>query len=247
MNLSRMIPALAAAALFAMSPTAFAAQPDTPAHKEIAPHSSPNPQTDTPISGKVIESIDSGGYTYVQLKNDAGNTIWVAVPPMKVMKGEEIAFQPGNIMPNFNSPTLKRTFETLILSPGPMVLPGTKADKSAAKPSKPQKIDKVTMAEGTGAATVEGCYNDGAKLDGKVVTVRGKVVKVSPRIMGTNWVHIQDGTGDSAKGTHDLVVTTGDLPANGDVVTATGTLAKDKDFGYGYKFDVIVENASLSK
>jgi hypothetical protein len=63
--------------------------------------------------------------------------------------------------------------------------------------------------------------------------------------MGKNWVHLQDVSGDTGKRTSDLVVTTQDAPKVGDVVTAKGTLHKDKDFGAGYKYRVIVEEATV--
>jgi len=77
--------------------------------------------------------------------------------------------------------------------------------------------------------------------------VRGKVAKVSAGIMGKNWIHLQDGSGNQKKGTHNLVVTSQDLPAVGDVVTMGGTFYKDKDFGSGYRYDVIVEEAVIKK
>ena len=84
-------------------------------------------------------------------------------------------------------------------------------------------------AEGTGTKIkVEECYSKRASLKGKKVTVSGKAVKVNMAIMGKNWVHLQDGTGDQAKGTHNLVATTQDLPSIGDIVTATGTFAFDQ-------------------
>jgi len=115
---------------------------------------------------------------------------------------------------------------------------------SAAAPSGPIKVDK---AAGPGAYTVADLYAKGAALDKTKVTVRGKVVKVSSGIMDRNWIHLRDGSGDQAKGTHNLVVTSQDLPAVGDVVTASGTLAKDRDFGSGYRYPVIVEEASVKK
>jgi len=63
--------------------------------------------------------------------------------------------------------------------------------------------------------------------------------------MQKNWIHIQDGTGDEKKGTHNLVVTSQELPSVGDIVTFSGTAYKDKDFGMGYKYQVIVENGVL--
>ena len=77
------------------------------------------------------------------------------------------------------------------------------------------------------------------------VTINAKVVKVSSGIMNRNWIHIQDGTGDASTGTNNLVTTTLDVAEVGDVVTATGKLAKDKDFGGGYQYVVIIEETKL--
>jgi hypothetical protein len=75
-------------------------------------------QSTAPLSGKVIETMDSGGYTYVCLEKD-GKKTWLAVPQMKVVKGSEMSFQPGVEMSNFKSKTLNRTFESIIFSGGP--------------------------------------------------------------------------------------------------------------------------------
>jgi hypothetical protein len=108
--------------------------------------------------------------------------------------------------------------------------------------SEPINVEK---AKGADACSVAETYEKAEKLDKKTVVVRGKVVKVSKGIMGKNWVHLRDGSGDPGKGTNDLVVTTKDDPKVGDVVTAKGTLLKDKDFGSGYKYRVIVEGATF--
>ena len=110
--------------------------------------------------------------------------------------------------------------------------------------SEPIKVEK---AKGADAFSVAETYEKAAKLDKKTVVVRGKVVKVSMGIMGKNWVHLRDGSGDPGKGTNNLVVTTQDVPKVGDVVTAKGTLHKDKDFGAGYKYRVIVEEATVKQ
>jgi hypothetical protein len=106
---------------------------------------------------------------------------------------------------------------------------------------------KVEKAKGADAYTVSETYEKAGKLDKKPVSVRGKVVKVSKGIMGKNWVHLQDGSGDAGKGTNNLVVTSQDVPKIGDVVTAKGTLYKDKDFGAGYLYKVIVEEATVKQ
>ena len=79
------------------------------------------------------------------------------------------------------------------------------------------------------------------------VTVKGQVVKVSKNIMGKNWLHIQDGTGDPNKNTHDLVVTTMDVAEKGDIVTVDGPAAANKDFGSGYKYYIIIEDGKVTK
>jgi hypothetical protein len=118
---------------------------------------------------------------------------------------------------------------------------GSEAAKAPAA-SGPIKVEK---AKGPDAYTVSEAYEKAGKLDKKTVVVRGKVVKVSKGIMGKNWVHLRDGSGDPGKGTNNLVFTTQDVPSVGDVVTAKGTLYKDKDFGAGYKYQVIVEEATV--
>ncbi len=83
------------------------------------------------------------------------------------------------------------------------------------------------------------------KLTGSTVTVRGRVVKFNGGILGRNWIHLQDGTGDATQGTHDLTVTTDAKAAVGDVVTITGMLVVDQDFGAGYAYAVLLESASV--
>jgi hypothetical protein len=71
------------------------------------------------LSGKVVETMDSGRYTYVCLeKND--KKIWLAVPKMKVVVGQNMSFRPGLEMVNFESKTLKRKFDKIIFSQGPI-------------------------------------------------------------------------------------------------------------------------------
>ncbi|MBI4826523.1 MAG: SH3-like domain-containing protein [Nitrospirae bacterium] len=201
------------------------------------------------ISGKVVETMNSGGYTYVKLAKD-GKEIWVAITEADIKKGEEMSFYSGDEMRNFTSKTLNRTFESVIFSPG---IVGQAGDPNAAPfmskgavVTEKQKV-KVEKAAGANSYTIADLYSKSVDLNNKSVKVKGVVVKVSPSIMGKNWVHIQDGTGDAAAGTHDLVLTTDSIPLDGETITATGSLAKDKDFGGGYAYKVILENASISK
>jgi hypothetical protein len=197
------------------------------------------------LSGKVLETMDAGGYTYAKI-DAGGKQLWLAMPTTKLKVGEDATFYPGQEMRDFKSAALKRTFDSIIFTNGLFVLPGTEEYRAKNK-AKPVNV-KVEKAKGSEARTVAQVYTDKKSLAGKKVSVRGKVVKISMGIMGKNWVHIQDGTGSPEKGTNDLVVTTLDESANvGDVVTATGTVTADRDFGYGYRYDVIMEQASIKK
>ena len=120
---------------------------------------------------------------------------------------------------------------------------GSEGAKAPAS-SEPIQVEK---AKGKDAYTVSELYEKGGTLDKKAVAVRGKVVKVSKMIMGKNWVHLRDGSGDAGKGTNNIVVTSQEDPKVGDVVTARGTLYKDKDFGAGYQYPVIVEEGTFKK
>lgn len=105
----------------------------------------------------------------------------------------------------------------------------------------------IEKAPGDNSYTVEEIFENAKQLAGKKVRVQGKVVKFSPMIMGKNWIHIQDGTGDPLQNSHDLVVTTGETVAVDSIVTIEGQLAAEKDFGAGYKYAAIVEEAAIIK
>jgi predicted small lipoprotein YifL len=122
--------------------------------------------------------------------------------------------------------------------------PMVPADHPPAKTDASVEVGQVAKAEG--GQTVAEVYEQKAALAGTKVTVRGKVVKTNPGIMGKDWLHVRDGSG--AEGTNDLTVTTGSkpLPEIGDVVVIVGTVALDKDFGMGYQYPVIVEDATVT-
>lgn len=112
----------------------------------------------------------------------------------------------------------------------------------AVVPSAEVNVNKAT---GPNSYSVGECFEQSKDLHGKTVRVRGKVMKISRMIMGKNWLHIQDGTGNPLKNQHDLVATTTEEPAEGSVITIEGVLAAERDFGAGYKYEVIVEDAKV--
>ena len=92
--------------------------------------------------------------------------------------------------------------------------------------------------------TIAAVYKEKAALSGKAVTVQGKVVKVNNGIMGRNFLHIQDGSGD--KDSNDLTVTSKQTANIGDQITVTGNVVLNKDFGAGYAYPLLMEEATIT-
>lgn len=103
----------------------------------------------------------------------------------------------------------------------------------------------VEKAAGENSVTVAEVFSRAKQLDGKTVRVRGKVVKLNPNIMGKNWIHLQDGSGDPMNNSHDLVITTSGISDIDSIITVEGVVAAEKDFGFGYKYKAIVEEAVI--
>ena len=121
---------------------------------------------------------------------------------------------------------------------------GSSGSMGAIVPFKELSVEKAT---GENAYTVEEIFAKAKELDGQTVRVKAHVVKYNANIMGRNWLHLQDGTGDPMENSHDLVVTTKEEVASPEVVTIQGKLTADKDFGAGYKYQVIIENGTISR
>lgn len=112
-------------------------------------------------------------------------------------------------------------------------------------PKAAAEVDLTGIAKAEGGKTVAEVFAEKDALAGKPVTFRGKVVKTNPDIMGKNWLHVRDGSGE--EGTNDLTITTaGTLPNVGDTVLVTGNVTLNKDFGMGYAYDVLVEDAQVT-
>jgi hypothetical protein len=223
----------------------------TPATPVAVPAATPGVP---PGTGKVLETMDAAGYTYVRV-DLGGKEAWAAGPKVTVKTGDTVTLPAGMPMENYRSSTLDRTFPVVwfvgaIRNGDPAAVEAdamAAAHKSVAAPAQPAAAAPVAapVARLEGGRTVEEIVTKAAELSGQEIAVRARVVKASFGIMGANWIHVQDGTG--AAGTNDLTVTTDAKVAVGDVVVVRGKVVTDKDFGAGYKYAVIVEKASVEK
>ena len=93
--------------------------------------------------------------------------------------------------------------------------------------------------------TIVALFAESAQLNKQAVSLRAKVMKVSQNIMGKNWITLQDGTGTEPD--NKLVTTSSELVSPGDLIIARGILRKDVDIGAGYKYKVLLEEATFSQ
>lgn len=249
--------------------TKTAAAPPEPAKMAVVPTVTQAPPAATPdkVTGVVAETMDSAGYTYARLTTDSGEK-WVVVRQTAIKPGSTITVVTNMVADKFESKTLKRTFDRLVFGElegaGPATIPmhaSTAAGNTpAASPTQVMMpphamassapVDNtpisVAKAEGDNAKTVAEIWAARTTArDGQPVVVRGKVVKFLSGIMGKNWVHVRDGSGSQEKGDNDITVTTNDTVAVGSVVVVSGVLHLNKDFGAGYSYPVIIEEAKV--
>ena len=203
------------------------------------------------------------GYTYARVDRGNGSEAWIAVPLTEMKVGARIRVVEAMEMHDFPSEALKRNFKLLYLgtldTAGPSAtLPaghglgsggpsghGTAAG-GADKPTAPTvKAGDVKPATGEDAQTIAQIFKNAAALSGKRVRLRAVVVKRTDGILDRNWLHVRDGTGSDSGKNNDLVVTTKDTPTVGNTVLIEGLVATNKDFGAGYTYAVLVEQASI--
>jgi hypothetical protein len=174
---------------------------------------------------------------------EGGKTYWVAVTASPVKVGQRVTFEEQMWMPGFKSRSLDRTFDTILFAS--MVY--SPSQHPPVNTVKPANAPKTVLKKAEGGYSVAEVFANRLALKGKEIRVRGKVTKVSKQIMKRNWVHLEDGTGSPMS--DDLVFTTEKDPniKAGDIVIATGIVATDKDFGFGYFYPVIIEKSRFVK
>lgn len=195
--------------------------------------------------GKAASVLNVPGYTYIELEEESG-LVWIAAPTMEVKVGDKVLVSGGIEMRKFQSKALDRTF-SVIFFVGRAEVEGKGSGKSNKGADKPRTIAapaKGSIVKAKAGYTLEELFDKKEELEGSKVAVRGMVVKASGKIiMGKIWFHLQDGTGIGNN--IDLVVTSMRNVEVGDIVLVVGVLGVDKNFGQGYKYDVILEDAEI--
>ncbi len=229
-------------------PSAAAAAVSAPA-SSLAPL--PVHATTAPVTGTVAETMEAASYTYVRLTTPKGDQ-WAAIPQAKVAVGDTVTIANPMVIDGFTSPTLKRSFDHILfgtLAGGPPPPPargnphaGLTLDETASPAGPP-----VPKATGANAYTIADVLAGKATLKDKTVSLRGRVTKYNASILGKNWLHLQDGSVKRPADDGSIVVTTQATASVGDVVVVQGVVRTDKDFGAGYSYPVMIEDATITK
>ncbi len=195
----------------------------------------------------VEEILNTEKYSYLFV-SEKGDNFWIAISKRDVSVGDTYFYKGGLLKKNFFSKEFNRVFETVYLvsniwknsnlntapAQNPVV---SQTHAETAAPN--LEVDKIEPSEG--AISLAELFANKSTYNGKLVKITGKCVKLNPMIMNRNWLHIQDGSGEGL----DLTVTTTEVVRLGEVISLEGTIALDKDFGAGYRYDIIMEGASL--
>ena len=199
------------------------------------------------ITGTVREIIPVESYFYLRL-DTANGELWTAVNQAKLDVGATVTVYNVLPMEQFASPTLKRTFATIYFgSLQPVAPPPTNAATASTGSSDATDahVGVVAPARGSGAHIIASLWTAKDQLVRSTVAVRGVVVKYNAGVMGKNWIHLQDGSGNPKAGTHDIAATTLEAAAVGDTITVMGTVRTNVDVGAGYKYALLLENARI--
>lgn len=220
---------------------AYAGQPEMPAGHPVV-----SGERMSRLYGKVVTAMDANNYTYVQI--DTGEQLhWAAGPKTILKKGSMVAFDTRMPFTDFESKALNRKFKIIYFvnhfitdRPGQAASAAPALDPHAGlMPGKAETIKDIKKVEN--GKTVAEVFREKQALAGKAVRVRGKVMKYTPRVMGRNWLHIQDSSSNKR-----LVVSTEQDVRKGDLVLVNGIVTVDQDLGYGYTYEIIVERALVS-
>ncbi|NQU52229.1 MAG: hypothetical protein HQ522_06780 [Bacteroidetes bacterium] len=200
---------------------------------------------------EVVEVVQANSYSYLKVKENFSER-WVAVTKQEFAVGDVYYYDSALEMRDFISKDLDRTFDVVYfvnaisktpLNQMPQNAMGAGAPAHSGKVETKEK-STVTLEKGDKEITIAQVFANRKDYSSKEFEIRGVVVKVNKQVMGKNWIHIQDGTNDA--GNFDLTVTTQGEAEVGDEVTFKGKLTLNKDFGAGYSYEVIMEDAVLA-
>jgi|Deesub1362A_J573_1020465.scaffolds.fasta_scaffold04482_3 hypothetical protein len=208
--------------------------------------------------GTVLEVLHAGKYIYLRIREDDSEK-WIATYSGiigEVSPGNKIQYYGGFEMKNFESKSLGRKFKSVLFVSmisrfGGKIknftdIPSDEYHKNITKRIKditPPKKGEIKKPEN--GLYIEEIYTKLEEINNKKIIVRGKVIKVNRRILGKNWITIQDGTGESPD--NALTIVSKEDTEVGKIITVKGVVKRDVNLGAGYKYKVLLEDAEILK
>ena len=201
----------------------------------------------------VNEVLPTEKYVYLNV-NEGDKNYWIATVKMEAKVGETYFYKGGLLKTNFESKEYNRVFETVYLVTNLVAEQhGNKTGKvdigdySDSKPKSSSKVDIEThtdkVVQHKGSIKISELIKDPKKYEGQTIQLTGKCTKINAGIMNRNWIHLKDGSKDD----FDLVITSSSFVPEGSTITIKALVTLNKDFGAGYKYDLILENGVLVK
>jgi len=209
----------------------------------------PSPATESMDAGdpniwhdaEISEVLQANRYSYLEVVEN-GNTIWLATSKGDFSPNQKLRYRGGLLKTNFKSEEHDRVFEKLYLVSQIQVqasTPNTKELTTTPSPGPAKAVDTANLKD---IITIKEIIQNPTKFKDQVVRVLGTVTKVNPNIMNRNWIHIQDGSADQ----YDFILTSSSNIPAGHQVVFEGVIKLDVNFGAGYSYDIIMEDAKFS-
>ena len=196
----------------------------------------------------VMEVLKTTKYVYLKVKENE-EQFWIAARKQDVNIGETYFYKGGLLKTNFESKEHNKVFDKIYLVTS-LVQSNHGSNTSNGSLSAQGSVENINEASSTkeeiksnqsGSIKISELVKNYKEYEGKTVQISGKCVKINPNIMGINWIHIKDGSKDD----YDLVITSNTFVQEGSLITMKATVTLDKDFGAGYKYDLILENGTI--
>ncbi len=183
----------------------------------------------------IKEVLPTSRYVYA-LVEEKGDEYWVATNKMALEIGGTYYFKNGLLKRNFQSKEHDRTFDKLYLVSA--LISNDHGIQSGAIPNQAEVVSP-SFKPAPGSIKISEVIANPSKYAGKTIQVSGECTKVNPNIMKRHWIHLKDGSQDD----YDFVVTSQTQIPVGHAVTFTGTINVAKDFGSGYYYEILMEDA----
>ena len=180
----------------------------------------------------VREVLPSEQYNFLRV-SEGDDEYWIATMVKGIEAGKSYYFKDGVLKTDYENKEYQRVFKRMYLV--------SNIVEAKTKPEIPGIPRKYGRIEVEGSVSIAELVANAKKYEGQRIRVSGECVKLNPNIMGRNWIHLKDGSKDD----YDLVVTSRDICPEGEVATFEGRVSLNKDFGAGYRYEMIVEDGKL--